>query len=117
MKKGIIFICNIFLCILFTSCVFTFGTPELQSINFIDDKTIEYEFSFALGSDTTNLITVKNFTIIPRNGYRIIKKTFSQPRGRIVFNKDIPDGAKIKLDFYDTDYNYICTYSFVKGEE
>lgn len=71
----------LFLCILFTSCVvFTFGTPELQSINFIDDKTIEYEFSVGVGSGSTNQITVKNFTIIPRNGYRIIKKRFQNQR-------------------------------------
>lgn len=37
-------------------------------------------------------------------------------KGQIRWNKDIPDGVFIELDFYDSNDNFILTHSFVKGE-
>lgn len=123
MKKRFIFVVlsYLFLCILFTSCQFTIG--DLVSIKFKDDKTLEYVFSIYgfYGNDDSDLdINVRNLTFNPNDGYKIKYKSserFLFYTGYLHFNKDIADGTKIKLDFYDTGDNYICTYSFVKGEE
>lgn len=123
MKKRFIFVVLsiLLLSILFTSCVFTIG--ELVSIKFKDDKTLEYVFSISgfYGNDDSDLdINVRNCTFNPNDGYKIKYKSserFFYYTGYLHFNKDIADGTEITLDFYDTDDNYICTHSFVKGEE
>ena len=56
-------------------------------------------------------------SIIPDDGYEIEENTYTMTTGKVVFNKDIPDGVRVKLEFYDFDKNYILTHRFVKGEE
>ena len=93
-------------------------SPNLLSIEFVDDRTIEYEFSLVIGENaSTGYYRVKYFSIIPDDEYKIVENTYEMTNGKIVFNKDIPDGVTVKLEFYDFDRNYILTHRFVKGEE
>ena len=101
---------------LLTSCTFSVQ-PFLKSIEFIDDKTIEYEFSFVIGDNASGSYSVQKFSIIPDNEYRIKYQTFSVTKGTVYFNKNIPDGVTVKLDFEDSEGNYLFTHTFVKGEE
>lgn len=50
-------------------------------------------------------------------GMNIEENTYTMLTGKVVFNKDIPDGVSVKLEFYDSDRNYVLTHTFVKGEE
>ena len=115
-KNKFVLIYLIVLNILFMSCKCTF-TPDLLSIGFVNDSTIEYEFSFVLGGNGVDNYFVQKFSITPDNGYEITQNTFTFPKGKIYFNKDIPDGAVVELDFQDFDRNYVLTHRFVKGEE
>ena len=115
MKKKLLFVSLFLLSFLLMSCIFS-GKPYLLSIKFTDDKTIEYEFSFALGGDSS-IYSVKNYSITPNDGYRIKVQSYGIiTKGQIRWNKDIPDGVLIELDFYDSNDNFILTHSFVKGE-
>lgn len=116
MKKKLLFVSLFLLSFLLNSCVFSI-TPQLERIKFTDDKTIEYEFSFALGGDSSGIYSVKKFSITPDDGYRIKVQSYGTfTKGQIRWNKDIPDGVFIELDFYDSNDNFILTHSFVKGE-
>lgn len=115
MKKRLFFVSLFLLSFLLNSCVFSI-TPQLERIKFTDDKTIEYEFSFALGGDSS-IYSVKKFSITPDDGYRIKVQSYGTfTKGQIRWNKDIPDGVFIELDFYDSNDNFVLTHSFVKGE-
>ena len=116
MKKNFVLLYFITLIMLLTSCTFSVQ-PFLKSIEFIDDKTIEYEFSFVIGDNASGSYSVQKFSITPDNGYRIKYQTFAITKLKIYFNKDIPDGAIIELDFEDSEGNYVLTHRFVKGEE
>ena len=116
MKNNFVFLYFITLIMLLTSCTFSVQ-PFLKSIEFIDDKTIEYEFSFVIGDNASGSYSVQKFSITPDNEYRIKYQTFSVTKGTVYFNKDIPDGAIIELDFEDSEGNYVLTHTFVKGEE
>ena len=115
-KKKFVIINTIIIGILLSSCKLSIS-PQLSSIEFIDDRTIEYEFSFVLGGNGVDNYFVQKFSITPDNGYEITQNTFIFPKGKIYFNKDIPDGAVVELDFQDFDRNYVLTHTFVKGEE
>ena len=116
MKNKFVVINTVIIGILLSSCALSIS-PQLSSIEFIDDRTIEYEFSFVLGGNGVDNYFVQKFSITPDNGYEITQNTFIFPKGKIYFNKDIPDGAVIELDFQDFDRNYVLTHTFVKGEE
>ena len=117
MKKNFVLLYFITLIMLLTSCTFS-NQPFLKSIEFIDDRTIEYEFAFVIGENaSTGYYRVKYFSIIPDDGYEIEENTYTMLTGKVVFNKDIPDGVTVKLEFYDFDRNYVLTHTFVKGEE
>lgn len=116
MKKIIPLIGLVLTCLLLTSCPFTWGTPCLVSIEFINDSTIEYAFPFVIGKGF-DTYSVNLVSITPNDGYYIKLSTYSTTKGHIYFNKDIPDGVKIKLEFYDGDGKYILTHTMVKGEK
>ena len=109
MKRKILYV---IIAILLSSCDIS-GTPDLLSIGFIDDRTIECEFPLF----DSNSYSVQKYSITPNNGYKIKYQTFAITKLKIYFNKDIPDGVRVKLEFYDFDRNYILTHHFVKGEE
>ena len=115
-KNKFVVINTVIIGILLSSCKLSIS-PQLSSIEFIDDRTIEYEFSFVLGGNGVDNYFVQKFSITPDNGYEITQNTFIFPKGKIYFNKDIPDGAVVELDFQDFDRNYVLTHTFVKGEE
>ena len=116
-KKKFVIINTIIVGILLSSCKMSIY-PDLLSIEFIDDRTIEYEFAFVIGENaSTGYYRVKYFSIIPDDEYKIVENTYEMTNGKIVFNKDIPDGVRVKLEFYDFDRNYVLTHTFVKGEE
>ena len=115
-KNKVVVINTVIIGILLSSCKLSIS-PQLSSIEFIDDRTIEYEFSFVLGGNGVDNYFVQKFSITPDNGYEITQNTFIFPKGKIYFNKDIPDGAVVELDFQDFDRNYVLTHTFVKGEE
>ena len=116
MKNNFVLLYFITLIMLLTSCTFSVQ-PFLKSIEFIDDKTIEYEFSFVIGDNASGSYSVQKYSITPNNGYKIKYQTFAITKLKIYFNKDIPDGAIIELDFEDSEGNYVLTHTFVKGEE
>ena len=116
MKNNFVFLYFITLIMLLTSCTFSVQ-PFLKSIEFIDDKTIEYEFSFVIGDNASGSYSVQKFSITPDNEYRIKYQTFSVTKGTVYFNKNIPDGVTVILDFEDSEGNYVLTHIFVKGEE
>ena len=109
MKRKILYA---IIAILLSSCDIS-GTPDLLSIGFIDDRTIECEFPLF----DSNSYSVQKYSITPNNGYKIKYQTFAITKLKIYFNKDIPDGAIIELDFEDSEGNYVLTHTFVKGEE
>lgn len=116
-KNKFVVINTVIIGILLSSCKLSIS-PQLLSIEFIDDRTIEYEFAFVIGENaSTGYYRVKFFSIIPDDGYEIEENTYTMLTGKVVFNKDIPDGVRVKLEFYDFDKNYILTHRFVKGEE
>ena len=117
MKKKFVIINTIIIGILLSSCALSIS-PQLLSIEFIDDRTIEYEFAFVIGENASaRYYRVNFFSIIPDDGYEIEENTYTMLTGKVVFNKDIPDGVSVKLEFYDSDRNYVLTHTFVKGEE
>ena len=117
MKNKFVLIYFVTIGILLSSCKMSIY-PALLSIEFIDDRTIEYEFAFVIGENaSTGYYRVKYFSIIPDDGYEIEENTYTMLTGKVVFNKDIPDGVTVKLEFYDFDRNYVLTHHFVKGEE
>lgn len=113
MKSKTIFVCVILASFMLMSCYFA-GEPYLLSIKFVDDKTIEYEFPLVSGKDGYLQYKVSNFSIIPKDGYKISYQTSVMSKGKVYFNKDIPDGSTVKLDFYDSDENFVLTHTFVK---
>lgn len=117
MKKKFVLIYFVTISILLSSCKLSIS-PNLLSIEFIDDRTIEYEFAFVIGENASaRYYRVNFFSIIPYDGYEIEENTYTMLTGKVVFNKDIPDGVSVKLEFYDSDRNYVLTHRFVKGEE
>ena len=116
-KKKFVIINTIIVGILLSSCKMSIY-PDLLSIEFIDDRTIEYEFAFVIGENASaRYYRVNSFSIIPYDGYEIEENTYTMLTGKVVFNKDIPDGVSVKLEFYDSNKNYVLTHRFVKGEE
>lgn len=116
MKKRLFFVSLFLLSFLLNSCVFSI-TPQLERIKFTDDKTIEYEFPLVKEDEEYQTYFVKKFSITPDDGYRIKVQSYGTfTKGQIRWNKDIPDGVFIELDFYDSNDNFILTHSFVKGE-
>ena len=116
-KNKFVVINTIIIGILLSSCKLSIS-PNLLSIEFVDDRTIEYEFAFVIGENASaRYYRVNFFSIIPYDGYEIEENTYTMLTGKVVFNKDIPDGAVVELDFQDFDRNYVLTHRFVKGEE
>lgn len=116
-KNKFVIINTIIVGILLSSCKMSIY-PDLLSIEFIDDRTIEYEFAFVIGENASaRYYRVNSFSIIPYDGYEIEENTYTMLTGKVVFNKDIPDGVSVKLEFYDSNKNYVLTHRFVKGEE
>ncbi|MBQ5876230.1 MAG: hypothetical protein IIW71_00360, partial [Treponema sp.] len=70
MKSKTIFVCVILASFMLMSCYFA-GEPYLLSIKFVDDKTIEYEFPLVSGKDGYLQYKVSNFSITPKDGYKI----------------------------------------------
>lgn len=116
MKSKTIFVCVILASFMLMSCYFA-GEPYLLSIKFVDDRTIEYEFPLVSGKDGYLEYSVRNCSITPDNGYKISYQTKVMSKGKVHFNKDIPDGSAVELDFYDSDGNFVLTHTFVKGED
>ena len=117
MKKKIVLIYFVTISILLSSCKLSIS-PNLLSIEFVDDRTIEYEFALVIGENASaRYYRVNFFSIIPDDGYEIEENTYTMLTGKVVFNKDIPDGVSVKLEFYDSNNNYVLTHTFVKGEE
>ena len=112
-KKNKILSLVLFVGLLFISCT-TSITPQLLSIKFIDDRTIEYEFTVALGSDDSGNYSVESFTANPNDDYKIVFQEYFSPKGKIRFNKDIPDGVTFTLDFCDDNGKFILTQSIKK---
>ena len=118
--KKFIHICVILLGVmLIPSCI---DTPKIESIRFIDDRTIEYENEFSLGVGWEegrghNGYDVKLLSLTPDNGARRASSWHTPTKGRLYLTKDIPDGTVVKLEFYyaDTD-DFAFTYTVVKGE-
>ena len=115
MKNNFVFLYFITLIMLLTSCTFSVQ-PFLKSIEFIDDKTIEYEFSFVIGDNASGRYKKKKFSITPDNEYRIKYQTFSVTKGTVYFNKNIPDGVTVKLDFEDSEGKTNLSLADVGGE-
>ena len=113
MKSKTMFICAILASSILMSCYFA-GEPYLLSIKFVDDKTIEYEFPLVSGNDGYLQYSVRNCSITPKDGYKISYQTTVMSKGTVHFNKDISDGSTVKLDFYDSDGNFVLTHTFVK---
>lgn len=116
MKKRISFICFLPIVLLLAGCPFTTGKPFLVSIDFIDNKTIEYKVATSLDYEYDQSFSASLVSVTPDDGYRIKMNTFSLNKGQIFFNKDIPDGVQLELDFYDGDRNYVFSHTIVKGE-
>lgn len=77
---------------------------------------MEYEFTIPLGENAdVGFIEIQNISIKPENGYKIKKRTYTDTKAKIYFNKDIPDGSIITISFCDSKGNYILTHTFTKG--
>jgi hypothetical protein len=94
--------------------------PKLVSIKFVDDKTINYQFSWTSdgSKEKDPYYKVKSVTVTPDNNYSVKENYFIDSYhylSKIVFDKPIPDGSTITIDFVDKDENPVCTHSFVKS--
>ena len=101
---------------LISSCI---DTPKIESIRFIDDRTIEYENEFSLGVGDYGYsgYDVKLLSLDPNNGAYVKRNVHSSTKGKIYFSKDIPDGTIVKLEFlYSGKNERAFTYTVVKGE-
>ncbi len=101
---------------LISSCI---DTPKIESIRFIDDRTIEYENEFSLGVGDYGYsgYDVKLLSLDPNNGAYVKRNVHTSTKGKICFSKDIPDGTTVELEFlYSGTNNCAFTHTFVKGE-
>ena len=59
------------------------------------------------------LKSMKNYESLSNELMAIVQaaKPLPMTNGKIVFNKDIPDGVRVKLEFYDFDRNYVLTHT------
>ncbi|MDE5799341.1 MAG: hypothetical protein K2H73_10075 [Treponemataceae bacterium] len=115
--KKIIYTCVILLGVmLIPSCI---DTPKIESIRFIDDRTIEYENEFSLGVGDYGYsgYDVKLLSLNPNNGAYVKRNMHTSTKGKIYFSKDIPDGTIVKLEFlYSGKNERAFIYTVVKGE-
>ncbi|WP_191014319.1 hypothetical protein [Treponema zioleckii] len=86
----------------------------MQSVKFVNDRTIEYEFTLALGDDYSNIYSVSLFSMKPRDKNGIKWHEGSTTKGKIHFEKDVLDETTIVLKFYDHE-TFICKHTLVKG--
>ena len=115
MKKFTYLILTLLLINILTSCQFS-GTPELLSIGFTDDKTLEYKFAIMLG-DNGGGFSVHSCKLTPDNGYKIRYQSHDNIKGNVYFDRPIPDGTTLELVFhYSSSDEYALTHTFVKGE-
>ena len=116
MKNKIHIYCIALLCFFPISCHFS-GRTDLYSIQFPDDKTLEYQISYE--NDKFGLeYYVKWFEITPSDDYWITYQSKSVfGKHTTYFNKDIPDGSLVELHFMDEERNEVFSYSFVKDKE
>ena len=94
--------------------------PKLMSIKFVDDERIRYQFSWTSdGSrEKTPYYKVGSVSITPDNSYSIKYNFYIDSYdyvSEVVFDKPIPDGSTVTIDFVDKDENPVCTHSFVKS--
>ena len=99
-----------------TSYIVNSSEPKLVSIKFVDDKTINYQFSWT-SDEKKPAYYVKTFSITTEYDCSVESNFYDYDCyvGEIVFNKPIPDGATVTIDFVDKDENPVCTHSFVKS--
>ena len=115
MKKFTYLLLTLLLINILTSCQFS-DSPELLSIRFTDDKTLEYEFAIVLGENSGGF-SVNSCSMTPDNGYKITYQTHDNAKGKVVFDRPIPDGTTLELVFhYSSSDEYALTHTFVKGE-
>lgn len=112
MTKKIIFSILLVLTFIFTGCLYSGGDPQIVSMEFIDDKTLEWVTT--QGDDGRMCSKVSSCSYSPDNGYSRRYYEFSWRTGKIHFNKEITDGCTVTVEFEDDDGNYICTESIVK---
>lgn len=84
--------------VLIPSCI---DTPRIESIRFIDDRTIAYENEFSLGVGDYGYAgyDVKLLSLDPNNGAYVKRNVHTSTKGKIYFSKDISDGTIVKLEF------------------
>lgn len=114
MAKKIIFSILLVLTFVFTGCLYSGGDPQIVSMNFIDDKTLEWVTT--QGDDGRRCSNVGSCSFKPNDNYSRKYCEFSWRTGKIHFNKEIADGCTVTVDFKDEDGKYICTESIVKGQ-
>lgn len=112
MAKKIIFSILLVLTFVFTGCLYSGGDPQIVSMNFIDDKTLEWVTT--QGADGRRCSNVGSCSFNPNDNYSRKYCEFSWRTGKIHFNKEIADGCTVTVDFKDEDGKYICTESIVK---
>lgn len=112
MTKKIIFSILLVLTFIFTGCLYSGGDPQIVSMEFIDDKTLEWVTT--QGDDGRRCSNVGSCSFNPNNNYSRDYCEFSWRTGKIHFNKEITDGCTVTVEFEDDDGKYICTESIVK---
>ena len=112
----------VLLCSIFMSCE-NIVEPELTSIKFIDDKTIEYHFNqdseFTLGE--TKYVTLKPvINMITDLDGKDCKVSVSSYQtigltGKIFLSGNVPDGSLVVVDFFDEESDdYVYSVTFIK---
>ncbi len=113
MKKNIFIF---FLCVIVVSCEIE-AEPELRSIKFVSDRKIEYYFSGGTEGYGSLNASVKKLTYTNGKtvtGFSGVLYTVSGYKGTIKFDKDIPDGTIVEIDFSNSDDRYLFTCTLVK---
>ncbi len=104
-----------------TSYIVNSTERKLAYIKFVDDKTVKYQFSWTSDGapEKRPACYVKTFSITPEYDCSIKSNLRDREDNEyvteIVFDKPIPDGSTITIDFVDIHENPVCTHSFVKS--
>ena len=114
MKKFLSFL-HLFLIIILTSCEYEV-IPELMSIEFTSDRTIEYHYT--TGDTAFSALQANLKSITDSDGKKCnIHATEYETQGftgRIKLSDNVPDGATVVIDFEDSDGNYLYTVTIIK---
>lgn len=108
---------NVFFCFLFFSCEDYFIAEEsrINSIKFISDNTIEYHFiKLSNKKDYVYKIQEVEVTALDGGEYSMIENPVTGLIGKIIFNKDIPDGSTINIIFMTNVDYYVEELSLKK---